>query len=439
MKIQLYNTLTREKEAFKPIDEGQVSMYHCGPTVYNTPHIGNYRTFVMNDILRRVFEYNDYSVKQAMNITDVDDKTIRGSQEQKMPLGSFTQKYEKLFLEESDSLNILRPHHLTRATEYIKEMIDLISTLLEKKFAYIADDGIYLSIENVKDYGKLARLDLSKSSKERISNDDYDKENPRDFSLWKFYVPEDGDIRFEAPFGSGRPGWHIECSAMSMKVLGPTIDIHSGGSDLMFPHHTNEIAQSECATGKQFVNYWIHVAFVNVNNEKMAKSKDNFFRLTDLADRSISPLAYRYWLLTAHYRSPVNFTFEAVSNAQNALIKLLRTVMNYPAGGKIVPEYRQKFLEYINDDLALPQAVALSWQLIADDKIDPADKKATLLDFDKVFGLKLDSIPEVKDEEVPPEIQALIEVRNEARKKKDWAKADALRKEITDRGYTVTD
>lgn len=439
MDILIHNTLSRKKEVFKPLKSGKVSMYHCGPTVYNTPHIGNYRTFITNDLIRRLFEYNDYSIKQVMNITDVDDKTINGSKAEGLSLHNFTRKYEKLFLEEVESLNIKAPEHITRATEYIESMIRLINTLLEKGFAYTASDGVYLAIDKVKNYGALANLDLSKISKERIANDEYDKENPRDFSLWKFKTEEDGDNYWKAPFGEGRPGWHLECSTMAMDVLGSTIDIHTGGADLIFPHHTNEIAQSECVSGKQFVNYWMHIAFVNVGNEKMAKSKGNFFKLTDLFDQSISPLAYRYWLLTAHYRSPVNFTFEAVHGAQNALIRLMKTVVSYPKGGKIIPDYRDKFQACINDDLNTPEALALTWELIADARHNEADKRATIMDFDRVFGLKLDTIPEPSVESIPEEILALSEVREQARKAKDWEKADALRKEIEDRGYIVKD
>lgn len=439
MNIQIYNTLSRKKEVFRPQKAGEVSMYHCGPTVYNTPHIGNYRTFVTNDFIRRLFEYNDYSIKQVMNITDVDDKTIKGSKAEGLSLHDFTRKYEKLFLEEIESLNIKSPQYVTRATDYIESMTKLVSNLLDKNIAYVAKDGVYLAIDKVKDYGALANLDLTKVSKERISNDEYDKENPRDFSLWKFKTEEDGDNYWKAPFGEGRPGWHLECSAMSMEILGDTIDIHTGGADLIFPHHTNEIAQSECVSGKQFVHYWMHIAFINIGNEKMAKSKGNFFKLSELLDHTISPLSYRYWLLTAHYRSPVNFTFEAVHGAQNALIRLMKVVVSYPKGGNIIMEYKDKFLANINDDLNTASALALAWELIGDPKPSDADKRATLLDFDRVFGLKLDTIPEQTSEEIPQEIVALCEAREEARKNKDWDKADALRKEIENRGYIVKD
>jgi cysteinyl-tRNA synthetase len=298
-----------------------------------------------------------------------------------------------------------------------------------------------MSIDKIHTYGELVGLTKQKNDGEhaRIKNDEYDKENPRDFAVWKFAVPEDGAAKWSAPFGEGRPGWHIECSAMSMKVLGTTIDIHTGGNDLMFPHHTNEIAQSECATGTQFVRYWIHGAFMNVSNEKMAKSKGNFLKLEDLAASTISPLAYRYWLLTAHYRSPVNFTREAVQGAQNALIRLMTTVSNLPEGGTVSASYIERFKGFINDDVDTAQAIALVWDILKDTGLSGADKRATILDMDKVFGFGLDTLKPVEDEEIPPEIMALAEAREEARKDKDWVKADALRNEIEERGFVVSD
>lgn len=441
MDIHLYNTLTRKKEIFVPLKKGRVSMYHCGPTVYDTPHIGNYRTFVLNDLIRRVFEYNDYEVRQVMNVTDVDDKTIKKAHEEKIPLKDVTLRYEKLFLLGLQSLNIGLPQDLTRATEYIPQMIALTETLLKNGTAYKADDGIYLDISKVKHYGKLANLKLDSDTKARVANDEYDKENARDFALWKFKSADDGDVSWPASFGEGRPGWHIECSAMAMAKLGNTIDIHTGGQDLLFPHHTNEIAQSESATGKPFVKYWLHGAFMNVTDEKMAKSKGNFIKLETLVDEGLSPLAFRYWLMTAHYRSPVNFTKPALEAAQNTLIRLMSTVATYPDGGTISTDYKSKFVSFINDDLNLPQAVALIWELLKDEKISPADKRATSLDFDKVLGLKLASAPRATDtpEIIPPEIQALSDAREEARKKKDWKKADALRAEIEARGFDVHD
>ncbi len=441
MNIQLFNTLSRTKEIFKPVEFGTVSMYHCGPTVYDSPHIGNHRTFIMNDILRRVFEYNDYKIQQVMNVTDVDDKTIKRSIEENIKLAELTKKYEEIFIDNLLSLNIKIPEHLTRATEYIDEMIELINTLIEKEIAYIANDGVYVSIDKVKSYGKLAKLDLSNISKERIINDDYDKANPRDFTVWKFKSNDDGEVFWDAPFGAGRPGWHIECSAMSMKLLGPTIDIHTGAIDLIFPHHTNEIAQSESATGKQFVNYWIHGAFINFQEEKMSKSKNNFYKLQDLEEEMISPLSFRYWLLTAHYRSPVNFTFEAIRGAQNALIRFMHLIRDFPNGGNVIKEYQERFKTFINDDMNTPQAIALSWELVKDTNHSNEDKRATLIDFDRVLGLKLDTVPKSTEDkiEIPPEIHVLVQAREEARQKKDWEQADALRLEIEARGYNISD
>lgn len=437
--IYLYNSLSRKKEKFEPLKKGVVGIYQCGPTVYDTPHIGNYRSFVMGDIMRRVLEYNDYSVIQTMNITDVDDKTIRKSHEQGVPLNTITKKYERLFLEDLQSLNVLTPHHVVRATEHVEDMISLVQILLDKKIAYKTDDGIYMSIAKVKNYGLLARIDTTKLSTDKITHDEYNKNDPRDFALWKFKTPEDKEVSWQASFGEGRPGWHIECSAMSMKIFGPTIDIHIGGTDLVFPHHTNEIAQSESTTGKTFVRYWVHGAFMTMNQEKMAKSKQNTIKLQDLIQASVSPLAYRYWLLTAHYRSLVNFGYEALHGAQNALIRLLTDIGSYPDGGNVSLPYQNRFRDFVNDDMDMPKAIALVWEINRDKKISDADKKATLIDFDKVFGLKLSSVPKTEKELIPPEIQALGYAREQARKNKEWDKADALRTEINTRGYVVHD
>lgn len=441
MNIKIYNSLSKKKEVFKTIKTNTVGIYNCGPTVYDVPHIGNYRTFIMDDIIRRIFEYNNFEVVQVMNITDVDDKTIKKSIEQKITLKQLTTKYENLFLEELDDLHILRPNKILRATEYIKGMIDIVNTLLEKKIAYKTDDGVYMSIKEVPNYGSLVGLKIDTNNNQKISKDEYDKENPSDFALWKFKTPQDGDNYWPSPFGDGRPGWHIECSAMCMSVFGPTVDIHTGGIDLAFPHHTNEIAQSECVSGKNYVNYWVHGGFMTMNGDKMAKSKGNVLRLKDLLDASISPIAYRYWLLTAHYRTQINFTSEAVLGAQNALIKIMHFVKNTQRDGKVIDEYRNKFIDYINDDFDTPKAIALVWDMLKQNKYSDTDKLATLLDFDLVFGLGLKDIEyeSMIAEEVPPEIQALIDAREEARRDRDWQKSDALREEIENRGYEIKD
>lgn len=449
MPIQIYNTLTGQKEEFKPLKEGEVGMYHCGPTVYDTAHIGNLRTFVLNDIIRRVFEHENYKVTQVMNITDVDDKTMRKSKEENTTLENLTKHYETLFLADIHSLNILTPHKLLSAREHVKNMINMISTLLDKGVAYPTKDGIYFSISKFKDYGKLAKINLTDETRERIANDEYDKENPRDFALWKFRTEEDGVVSWHAAFGEGRPGWHIECSAMATAALGPTLDIHTGGTDLIFPHHTNEIAQSEAATGKTFVNYWIHGAFMNVDDAKMAKSKGNFLKLSDLEKADISPLAFRYWLLTSHYRSQVNFSAEAVKAAQNAFIRLIETfirlgeVQNEHVHASAEPrDYAREFQEKITNDFDMPGAVALMWDLIKDHSIVAKEKIKLMLDFDEVFGLGLHVVQDMKNEmneTIPAEITALAEARELARAAKEFDKADALRKEISSRGYEIKD
>lgn len=455
MPIHIYNTLSEKKEEFKPLQKGRVGIYNCGPTVYDTAHIGNFRTYVLGDIVRRVFEHEGYAVVQVMNSTDVDDKTIKRSRKEKKSLIELTQHFETLFLADLHAMNILTPHRFLRATEHVKEMIDMIATLLEKGIAYPTKDGVYFSIGMFPEYGKLAHIKLSDEVRERIANDEYEKENPRDFALWKFATPEDGEVVWDAPFGKGRPGWHIECSAMAVSALGPTIDIHIGGIDLLFPHHTNEIAQSEAATGRPFVNHWIHGAFMNVNDEKMAKSKGNFLKLKDLEEAGISPLSYRYWLLTSHYRSTVNFSLEAVKGAQNAFIRLVEAFLDFSTTEHIHDDhhhhhavvadpidYKKEFEAAITDDFNMPEAVALVWKLIKDPAIEPSEKSALMLDFDKVLGFGLRGVLDMareEHEEIPAEVTALVSAREEVRIAKEYAKADALRKEIEARGYTVKD
>jgi cysteinyl-tRNA synthetase len=425
----------------------------------------------MSDTVRRVFEYEGWKLKQAMNITDVDDKTIRRSKEEGVSLAILTEKYEKFFWADMESLNNLRPHKILGARDHVKDMIKMIETLLKKGIAYKTADGVYVSIDKVKNYGELAHLkNINQESHEhgRIANDEYDKENPRDFAVWKFSVDDEGTsetVAWSAPFGRGRPGWHIECSAMSIKALGKTIDIHTGATDLIFPHHTNEIAQSESATGQKFVNYWIHGGFMNVEDEKMSKSKGNFLKLSDIVAEQISPIAFRYWILTSHYRSQVNFSLDAVRAAQTALFKLCEDIVRWgeeenaakenkaeaksstkkPA--KIVPneKYKEEFESAITDDFNMSQAVAIMWKVAKDSSLSPAEKKATILDFDEVLGLRLKEIstisksPLLKKREVPLEVTVLAEARQAARLTKDWPQADALRAEIESRGFTVKD
>jgi cysteinyl-tRNA synthetase len=331
-KMKLYNTLTRQKEEFSPINPKEVRMYTCGPTVYNSPHIGNYRAYIFADILKRTLLYRGYAVKHIMNITDVDDKTIRDSQKEKKSLQEFTEFYTAEFLREIASLHIIAPAKFTKATEYIEEMVQIIEKLLEKKFAYQSSDGsIYFDIQKFKNYGALSHLDrsgLKENASGRVKTDEYEKENAQDFALWKAYDEKDGDVFWETRIGKGRPGWHIECSAMSMKNLGEQIDIHTGGVDNIFPHHENEKAQSEALTGKQFVRYWMHNEWVLVDQKKMAKSENNFLTLENLKEKGIDPVVYRFWLLMANYRTRVNFVWEALQASETALKRLFRLFLD---------------------------------------------------------------------------------------------------------------
>lgn len=450
MDIWLYNTLSSKKEIFKPLKENEVSMYHCGPTVYDFAHIGNLRSYVFADVLRRTFEYNSYKVRQIINITDIghlisdgddgEDKMTKAIKRENMPMNlesmiKIGSKYFDAFLNDLGDLNIEMPMKFPKASDHIQEDVEIIKLLESNGFVYKISDGLYFDTSKYISYGKLGNVQVNElKEKSRIIKNP-EKRNSIDFCLWKF----DNNIGWDSPWGRGFPGWHIECSAMSKKYLGQPFDIHTGGIDHIPVHHNNEIAQSESAFKQPLAMYWMHNAFINIANEKIAKSKGNFYKLSELLDHSISPLAYRYWLLTAHYRSPINFTFEAVNGVQNALIRLIKNISDYPDNGKIIDSYKNKFIAFINDDLNTPQALALTWELISDHNYNDADKKATILDFDKVFGLKLNSLPKIEAEEIPPEIQALIEARQEARKQKDWVKADALREEINSRGYTITD
>ena len=324
MAFKVFNTLTKKKEEFKSIIPNQVKMYSCGPTVYNHVHIGNLRAFLFADLLRRYIKYKGYKLTHTMNITDVDDKTIRDSQNEKKSLTEFTQFYEKTFLDNLKTLNIEIPEIMPRATDHIPEIVNMIKSLTEKGHTYESDGSIYFRISSFKEYGALANLDFSKlkeNAQGRLTEDEYEKENARDFVLWKAYTESDGDVFWETELGKGRPGWHIECSAMSTKYLGDHFDIHTGGVDLIFPHHTNEIAQSVCATGRPFVNYWIHNEHLIVNGKKMSKSLGNFFTLKDLLDKGYHPMAIRYELISTHYRSKLDFRENSLENVWSTVQK----------------------------------------------------------------------------------------------------------------------
>lgn len=450
MDITIYNTFTRSKEVFKPLIRGQLSMYNCGPTVYDYAHIGNFRAYVFADILRRIFEYNSYKVTQVINITDVghlvsesdegEDKMTKALRRENQPMTleamlAIGDKYFKKFVEDLKNLNIESPEYYPKASEHIAEDIDIVQILEKKGIAYKTSDGMYFDTAKFPNYGKLGNIDIGNLKEGARVTANTEKHNPIDFCLWKF----DKNLGWESPWGKGFPGWHIECSAMSRKYLSQPFDIHTGGIDHIPVHHNNEIAQSEAAYDVPLARYWMHGAHLSIDNSKISKSAGNSIFLSTLLENSISVIAYRYWLLTSHYRSPVNFTFEAVRGAQNALIRLMALVREYPEHGQVSASYKERFNAFINDDLNMPGAVALAWELVKDEAVDDADKKATLLNFDKVYGLGLDAVPKVKDKPIPPEITALSDAREEARKAKDWKKADALRHEIESRGYSLTD
>ncbi len=446
MAVKFYNTLTRKKEIFTPIDKKGVTFYSCGPTVYNYPHIGNYRAYIFADTLKRVLEYTGYNVKHIMNLTDIDDKTIRDSQKEGKTLKEFTEFYTEEFFKDIKSLNIIPPKKFTKATDYIDEMVKIIEELLKNGLAYKSEDGsAYYNIKKFPTYGKLSGLVLEEQKENasgRIKTDEYGKDNAQDFALWKAWDEKDGDVFWETSLGKGRPGWHIECSAMSIANLGEQIDIHTGGVDNIFPHHENEIAQSEGATGKPFVKYWMHNEFLLVDSNKMAKSAKNFYTLRDIIERGIDPVAYRFWLLMANYRTRINFVWEALEGAETALKRLygLYSALGEANGGQIHAESQIRFKEFIEDDLDTPRALTILWDVLKDEAISPADKKATVLDFDQVLGLGFaDAEKKVKNIKIPEKVKLLVGEREQARLKKDFKKSDELRKEINHLGYEVKD
>ncbi|MEI6280665.1 MAG: cysteine--tRNA ligase [bacterium] len=445
MALKFFNTLTREKEDFAPINPPNVTFYSCGPTVYNYPHIGNYRAYVFADTLKRVLLYEKYKVKHIMNITDIDDKTIRDSQKEGRTLKSFTEFYTKEFLKDIKSLNIIEPTKFTKATDYIDEMVEIIQKLLDKGFAYKSNDGsVYFNIRKFKGYGELSHFVLENQKNNasgRVKTDEYEKENAEDFALWKAWDEKDGEVFWDTILGRGRPGWHIECSAMSIANLGEQIDLHTGGVDNIFPHHENERAQSECATDKQFVKYWMHNEWVLVDQKKMAKSDGSFITLKDVIDKGINPLSYRLWLLMANYRTKVNFNWDALLGAETALKRLYNLFIELGgATGHAHKEYQNKFKEFIEDDLDTPRALSLLWDVFKDENMSDGDKKATILDFDHVLGLGFDQAEKIsKHVIIPNEVLKLADERETARKNKDFKKSDDLRKEINSLGYEIKD
>ncbi len=442
--LKVYNTLTKKEEEFKPIKEGEVSMYSCGPTVYNYAHIGNLRSYVFADILKRALQYEGLRVKHVMNITDVghlvsdgddgDDKMTKALKREGLPMTieamkEVALKYETAFVEDLKKLNIILPDVLPRATDHIEEDIEIIKKLEEKGFVYKTSDGLYFDTSKDTNYGALGGLSEEKEARIEANTE---KKSPRDFALWKF----NSEMGWETPWGKGFPGWHIECSGMSMKYLGEHFDIHTGGIDHIPIHHNNEIAQSENATGKAFVNFWMHNAFLNIDNQKISKSLGNDIYLRTLEEKGFSPADYRYFLLQTNYRSLANFTWEALEAAQNALKKLKNIYMSLPDTGAVNHAFTKHFTESLEDNLNTPKALAVLWEVANDKEILDADKKATLLDMDRVLGLGMQSW--VKDE-IPTDVLELARARNTARLAKDWAKSDELRDQITKLGYEILD
>ncbi|MBU0715415.1 MAG: cysteine--tRNA ligase, partial [Verrucomicrobia bacterium] len=486
MSLRIYNTLSRQTEEFVPLQAPQVRLYTCGPTVYDFAHIGNFRAYVFEDLLRRTLRFRGFQVIQVMNLTDVDDKTIHGAQAAKVALGDYTRQYTDAFFEDLRALTIEPAEHYPAATAHIPEMIALINTLFQKGYAYRSEDGsVYFSIAKFKDYGKLAHLDLAGLKPgARIAQDEYQKENAADFALWKAWQSEDGDVAWDSPWGRGRPGWHIECSAMSMKYLGASFDLHTGGVDNIFPHHEDEIAQSEAATGRPFVKYWMHCAHLVVDGRKMSKSLGNFFTLRDILQRGYSGREIRYALMAVHYRQALNFTFEVLDAARSALARLDEfaermqaqsdqrvttsaqsakwplSAMGADVGGQQAADadlqleienhksqianglapHLAAFTRALDDDLNISLALAALFDFVhAGNKrldegtLSPAEAVQaldTLALIDRVLGVHIGNASSP-----PAAVVHLAQARLEARRRKDWSEADRLRREVETQGW----
>ncbi|KKS56086.1 MAG: cysteine--tRNA ligase [Candidatus Blackburnbacteria bacterium RIFCSPHIGHO2_02_FULL_39_13] len=450
MALQIYNSLTRKKEEFKPINSPSVGMYTCGPTVYDFMHIGNLRTFLLSDILYRTLVASGYKVKLVMNITDIEDKIIKRAKERNITPSELTSKYTKAFKENLQKLNILPADVNPHATEYISQMVEYIKALVEKGLAYEKDGSVYFDISKFPEYGKLSGVETRElKTGTRILSDEYAKEDVQDFALWK--AVDKDEVGMMSPWGWGRPGWHIECSVMSQEQLGETLDIHVGGIDLMFPHHENEIAQSEGKTGKKFVNYFVHGEFLLVDGKKMSKSLGNYYTLCDIEEKGFTPASFRYLVLTAHYKDQMNFTWESLKGAQTAYERLKslvsgvaqsdRTVLSAEKEEKI-DEYREKFWAAVNNDLNMPQALSVVWE-VAKSNIPSQDKRDLILLFDEVLGLGLGDVRKDtdtdEDKELSGEVKKLVEEREEARKNKDFKRSDELRDKLQEMGYEVED
>jgi cysteinyl-tRNA synthetase len=455
--MRFFNTYSREIEEFEPRDpvERKISIYTCGPTVYSRAHIGNFRAYIFEDLLQRYLELRGYKVHRVMNITDVDDKTIRGAREAKIPLSEFTAPFKHAFFEDIETLRIKRANEFPAATDqgYIDRMIEMIGTLISRGLAYQADDkSVYFRINKFPDYGKLAHFDLTQlQSTGRVKHDEYDKEHIGDFALWKAWDEEDGDVGWESPWGRGRPGWHIECSAMSRALLGDQIDIHCGGVDNIFPHHEAEIAQSEGVTGKKFVRYWLHCAHLLVDGQKMSKSLGNFYTLPDLSEKGYAGREIRYALMRVHYRAPLNFTGEGMEEARQALARidewlerLRETAEGRNETGKDRTQPGQQFEEALDDDLNISAALGFLFETIREtnramdqDELDAASAKAWLdwwRRINNVLDLETDA-----EAAVPAEVAQLAKDREAARRERNWKRSDELRERIFALGWEARD
>lgn len=450
--LKIYNSLTHKKEEFVPLSPSDVGMYTCGPTVYDFMHIGNSRTFILSDILHRILLANGYKVKFVMNITDIEDKIIKRAKEKNISIKELTQQYTAAFLQDLEKLNILPADFNPRATEYISQMIEYTKVLIDKGLAYEKGGSVYFDISEFPEYGKLSGVqgrELKVGA--RVLSDEYSKDDVQDFALWKAVLQD--EVGMMSPWGWGRPGWHIECSVMSQEKLGETFDIHVGGVDLIFPHHENEIAQSEGKTGNKFVNYFVHGEFLLVDGKKMSKSLGNFYTLRDVEQKGFEPMAFRYLILTGHYRDKLNFTWESLQAAQTAYNRLKSQVASFNSKGDIsvlseekqekVDKFREEFFEAVNDDLNMPQALAVVWEVVKSN-IPSQDKRDLLILFDEVLGLGLEKDKDTdididKDKDVPEDVMQLVRDREEARKAGDFIKADELRDKIREMGYIIED
>ncbi len=457
--IRLYNTLTRTLDEVVPLDGSTIRMYTCGPTVYDVAHIGNFRTFLFEDVLRKTLQLFNYKVFQVMNLTDVDDKTIKGSIAKNLPLTEYTAQYKKAFFEDLDALKIERAERYPEATAYIKQMIDMVQTLLEKKAAYVHTDGsVYFAIDKVKNYGKLSHLkleELSQGASKPVAGDEYSKEGISDFVLWKAYdTNRDGPVFWDSPWGKGRPGWHLECSVMAKDLLGDTIDIHAGGVDLIFPHHENEIAQSETCTGKPFANLWVHAEHLLVDHKKMSKSLGNFYTLRDLIKLGYDPIAIRFFLISNHYRTQLNFTLSSLDAAlagvkriRDCAQRLTDEVSEVPSNESLtvsVSDCEHRFLSSLANDLNTNEALAAVFDCvrIVNHHIDTFGISASDASFAKSFFLHFDSVfcvLQLTQEALPEKVSQLLKDRLQARKEKNWKLSDSLRNEINQAGYRVED